>query len=209
MPRSLPSAIQQAILADNCSLAHLLAFSVGETTYRYSEDDRSFLGNLYNRGLRIITPIRTSSQLRTDAVQVSIENISLDMSSLLTSVAAQIQGQEAAIDRLFPHVSQSIPLFRGRISEVEVDEHWARLTLVTDLDPAATSLPLRLYSALCAWTFADAHCGYLAAEGPLDPETAAPYTTCPKDFHSCEARGRPHRFSGFIHLTREVSENNS
>lgn len=209
MPRSILGSIQQAIQDEQCTIAHLFSFTIDETSYGFSEDDRSYLGFAYARGLRILTPIRTSSRLQADSVKVSLENISLTMSTLLSSAASNIQGQEATIFRLFPQVSQSLLLFRGRISEVTVDEQQATFTVVTEFDPAATPLLLRVYSSLCAWTFSDSNCGYNAADGPLDPLTAVPFSTCPKDFMSCEARGRSHRFSGFIHLTREVTEANS
>lgn len=209
MPRSIPNSIQSAIQDDNCRIVHLLSFTVGETNYYFSEDQLSFLGNQYQAGLRLPSRIHYSSRLETDPVQVAIENVSLEMSSALSGLASSIQGQEAALLRLFPQAMESLALFRGRISEVNVNESQAVLTLITEFDPAATNLPLRKYSALCSWSFADSNCGYSEEEGPLDPQTATPFTSCPKDFFSCGARGRQHRFPGFLHLTREVSENNS
>ena len=206
MPRVLPSSIQLAISKSNCQIAHLLTFSVGENTYRYSEDERHYQGNLFQPGLRITGPIRYSEQLQVDPVVVSLQNISLETAALLQAVAATIQGQEATLERLYLQAVDTLLLFRGRIGEIQIDEQEATLTLITEFDPLAARIPTRQYSALCAWNFTDSSCGYAAAEGPLDPNTALPFTSCPKDFLSCEQRGRQHRFSGFPHLTREVSE---
>jgi hypothetical protein len=207
MPRQISAAIEQLIQDEACQIAHLLTFSIGNNTYRYSEDDRVYLSESYTRGLNLLSPVRYSSQLRTDTVQIAIENVSLQMSALLTNVEVSIQGQEATLYRLFPQAMQALLLFRGRISEVSTAEDKAELTLITEFEPASTPLPLREYSALCSWNFADSNCGYVEGEDPLDTQTAAPFTSCPKDFTSCQARGRQHRFSGFLHLTRAVTEN--
>lgn len=206
MPRTLSSAIQLAITQDNCQIAHLLTFTIGDSTYRFSEDQRHFNGNSYQPGLTIKGPIRYSEQLQADPVVVSLENISLEMAALLQSTASSIQGQEATLARLYLQAADTLLLFRGRIGEIQINEQEAILTIITEFDPIATRIPSRQYSALCTWNFMDSHCGYLASEGLLDPQTSLPFSQCPKDFVSCGQRGRQHRFSGFLHLTREVSE---
>jgi hypothetical protein len=206
MPRTLSAALQLAINSPQSHVAHLFSFVVGESTYRFSEDRVGHLGNLYQPGLKLKGPIRYSEALSVDPVNVSLQNITLETASLINTLSPNIQGQEATLSRLYMQAAEELLLFRGRISEVNVDQFEAAFSLITEFDPVATSIPTREYSALCTWDFADARCGYVANEDPLDPETALPFSTCPKDLSSCQERGREHRFSGFIHLTRELSE---
>jgi hypothetical protein len=206
MPRNLSVAIQQAAARDNCHFAHLFTFTVADTTYRYSEGQVGYLGDIYQPGLKLKSAIRYSEQLQVDPVVVSLQNITLDTATLLRALSPGLQGQEATVSRLYLQASEALLLFRGRISLIEIDQYEAVFTLITEFDPVATSIPTRQYSALCNWAFADSGCGYVANEDLLDPQTALPFVSCPKDFFSCEQRGRQHRFSGFIHLTREVSE---
>jgi hypothetical protein len=206
MPRTLPSGIELAVLNNNCQFVHLLTFTVGETTYRFSEDHISHLGNAYEAGLLMKGPIRYSEQLRVDPVVLAIQNVTLEIATILKDVAHEVQGQEASLERLYLPAAETLLLFRGRVGEIGVDERAASLTLITEFDPLASRIPPRQYSALCAWNFMDSNCGYVPNEDPLDPLTAIPFISCPKDFTSCEQRGRTHRFPGFLHLTREVSE---
>jgi len=206
LPRTLSSGIELAINNSNCQFVHLLTFTIGETTYRFSEDHIQHLGNSYEPGLLMKGPIRYSEQLRVDPVALAIENVTLEMAAILKDVAHDIQGQEATLERLYLPAAGTLLLFRGRIGEIAVTEREAMLTLITEFDPLASRIPSRRYSALCTWNFMDSNCGYVPNEDPLDPLTATPFTSCSKDFLSCEQRGRMHRFPGFLHLTREVSE---
>jgi hypothetical protein len=125
---------------------------------------------------------------------------------MLKDQGAGIQGQEATLERLFLQAGETVVLFKGRISEVEVDEQNATLTLKGDLDPTAAQVPARKYSALCVWDFKDGNCGYADGADPNDPGTGLPFVTCSKDLDSCKARGRSQRFPGFLTITRELTE---
>jgi len=137
---------------------------------------------------------------------VQLQNISLATAALLKSEGAALQGQEATLERLYLAAGEALLIFRGRISEIALSDTAATLQLAGELDPTATQIPRRQYSALCAWDFQDSNCGYVPNVDPLDPQTSQPFTFCPKDFFSCQARGRQHRFPGFLHLTRELTE---
>ena len=202
----LSAVLQAAIMKETTKTCHILSFSVGASEYRFSEETIWHLGNMYQPGLRIVSSVRYSEKLQMEPLAVELQNITLETAAMLKAESVALQGQEASLGRLFLDVNESLLIFRGRISEIVVDDMTATLSLTTELDPMAARIPTRHYSALCTWDFQDANCGYLPDEDPLDPQTALPFTFCPKDFISCEQRGRHHRFPGILHLTREVSE---
>jgi len=117
-----------------------------------------------------------------------------------------LQGVEATLQRLFLPANEAVILLRGRVGEVQLNERDATLTLEGDLDPTAAQIPQRKYSALCVWNFKDSRCGYTDGVDPDNPATGQPFTVCPKDLLSCQARGRQQRFPGFLTITRDLTE---
>ena len=206
MPRTLSNAIQTLLAGTTHRVLHLLSFTVGATTYYFAEDQVVFQGNTYKGHLILESPIRYSQRLQLEPVAVRLQNIDLQTASLLHAEQSDLQGVEATLQRLFLPANEAVMLFRGRIGEVQLDEHNATLTLEGDLDPTATAIPKRKYSNLCVWDFKDSNCGYVDGVDPDDPETGQPFAICPKNFASCQARGRPHRFPGFLHITRDLTE---
>jgi len=204
--RTLSSVVQSVMAEGKTShVCHLLTFTVGETTYRFAEDRVVHVSNLYLPHLRLDSPIRYSHRLQLEPVTVRLQNITLETAAALQAEQSDLQGVEATLERLFLKAGETVILYVGQISEIEVEEREARLTLVGDLDPTAVQVPRRKYSSLCVWDFKDANCGYVNGEDPDNPETGQPFLTCPKDFASCQARGRAQRFPGFIHVTRELT----
>ena len=207
MPRTLSSAIQSVIAEGKPSrVVHLLTFTVGATIYRFAEDRVSYLGNLYEPSLVVESPVRYSQKPQLNPVTLTLQNITLETAQMLQNEQPDAQGVEATLERLFLQANEAVILFRGRIGEVAMEERSATLTLQGDLDPTATEVPQRKYSNLCVWDFKDTNCGYVDGVDPDDPATGQPFTTCPKDFSSCQARGREHRFPGFLHITRALTE---
>lgn len=206
MARTLSSAIQTLIAQDTSSVAHLLRFTVGATTYRFAEDQIEFQGNTYLPRLILPAAARYSHKLRMEPVTVELENITLETAAVLKAEKSAMQGMEATLQRLFLKANEAVILFIGQVGRMEIDERRATLTLVGDLDPTASQVPKRKYSSLCVWDFKDANCGYVNGVDPDDPATGQPFTICPKDFASCVARSREERFPGFIHVTRDLTE---
>jgi hypothetical protein len=139
-------------------------------------------------------------------VTLKLQNITLEAARLLKDQGSAIQGQEATLERLFLPAGETVVLFKGRISEIEIDERTATVTLAGDIDPTAAQVPTRRYSALCVWDFKGSNCGYTDGADPNDPATGEPFAGCPKDFGSCVARGRSQRFPGFLTITRELTQ---
>ena len=206
MPRTLSANIQAAIAASPSRVCHLLSFTVFGTNYYFAEDQVVFQGNTYAPHLIFDSPIRLTEQLRLEPVRVRLQNIDLQTAQMLKTEQSDLQGVEATVQRLFLAANEAVILLRGRIGEIQLTERDAALTLEGDLDPTATALPRRKYSNLCVWDFKDANCGYVNGVDPDDPQTGQPFLVCPKDFASCRARGREHRFPGFLHVTRDLTE---
>jgi len=207
MARTLSANIQ-ALIAEGTvqRTAHLLTFTVGATTYRFAEDLITHVGNTYLPHLIVDSGPKYSEQLQLQPVRVRLQNITLETALLLQAEGSGLQGQEATLERLFLAARETVVLFKGRISEIAVDEREAKLTLAGELDPSSAQVPRRKYSALCVWDFKDANCGYTDGQDPDDPATGQPFAVCPKDLLSCEARGRRQRFPGFLTITRELTE---
>ncbi|MBI4459493.1 MAG: DUF2163 domain-containing protein [Acidobacteria bacterium] len=206
MARTLSSAIQALIAENRSHVCHLLSFTVGETTYRFAEDRIEFQGETWLPHLALRSPIRYTQKLAVEPVLAELQNITLETAAMLKAEQSDLQGAEAVLQRLFLKAGEAVILLVGRIGQVEVDERKAVLTLAGDLDPTAAQVPSRKYSSLCVWDFKDAKCGYEDGADPNDPATGQPFASCPKDFLSCQARGRQHRFPGFLHVTRDLTE---
>ena len=204
--RTLSANIQAALADSKHQVCHLLSFTVFGTNYYFAEDQVAFQGNTYAPHLILDSPIRMTQQLQLEPVRVRLQNIDLQTAQMLETEQSDLQGVEATVQRLFLAANEAVILFRGRIGEIQLTERDAVLTLEGDLDPTATELPRRKYSNLCVWDFQDANCGYVDGVDPDDPQTGQPFFVCPKDFASCRARGREHRFPGFLHITRDLTE---
>ena len=186
--------------------AHLLNFAVGAQTFRFAEDLINHLGNLYLPHLSVDAGPRYSEQLQLNPATVRLQNITLETAAMLRDQGDSIQGQEATLERLFLEAGETVVLFKGRISEIQVNEQEAVITLSAELDPTSAQVPARKYSALCVWDFKDANCGYTDGVDPTDPATGQPFAVCSKDLSSCQTRGRGQRFSGFLTVTRDLTE---
>jgi len=206
MSRTLSATIQSLIQQNVTRVCHLLTFTVGATTYRFAEDRITHAGNLYQPHLALVSGPKYSEQLQLQPVTVRLQNITLETAKLLKDEGSDLQGQEATLERLFLAARETVVLFKGRISEIEAGEQEATLTLAGDLDPTAAQIPQRKYSALCVWNFKDSRCGYTDGVDPDNPATGQPFTVCPKDLLSCQARGRQQRFPGFLTITRDLTE---
>jgi len=206
MPRTLSANIQAALAGGKHQVCHLLSFTVFGTSYYFAEDQVTFQGNSYAPHLILDSAIRLTQQLQLEPVRVRLQNIDLQTAEMLETEQSDVQGVEATVQRLFLVVNEAVILFRGRIGEIQLTERAALLTLEGDLDPTASEIPRRKYSNLCVWDFKDSNCGYVNGVDPNDPQTGQPFLVCPKDFSSCRARGREHRFPGFLHITRDLTE---
>ena len=204
--RNVSPAIQPLLSQPTVTVIHLLSFTVGAVAYYFAEDLVVFQGNTYLPHLLDDFAVKYNQTLQSKPVTVKLQNVSLDMAAVLKAQQSNMQGVEVLLLRFFPAVNDSVTLFNGVITQVEIDEQSVMLTLDSDLDPTASQIPKRQYSQLCIWNFKDSNCGYTDGVDPSDPSTGLPFTFCPKDLLSCQARGRQQRFPGFVHITADLTQ---
>lgn len=193
MARTFSSELQNVVATRKPATALLLDLVVDGTVYRIADRTIAFGGEDYVPGLTVEGGIRVHRSLQLDGGAVKVENITRFVSKL--QAQEFVQGAAATLRRLYIEAEEALIIFDGVVDDVSLDGLDAKLALVARLDPTARRIPTRTYSPLCAWTYKGAECGSVSAE-PL----------CPKTFEACVARAAEHRFSGFVHIDRELQE---
>lgn len=206
--RTLSPAVQAAIAAEAVRFEDLLRITLPAETLRYGSGaatrtiagDGNYLPYLAER-----FRVTQSKTLRTDSVEVRVVNVDGTVRAKL--LEARPENRECALYRYFVDAGEAVELFRGRLRELEAGEREIRFRVVAPLDPGSADLAPRIYAHDCQWVFkSQATCGYTDGVDPNDPGTGLPFTSCPKTLAACQARGRQHRFGGFVYITRELQE---
>lgn len=197
MPRTL-SATLAAVKDTNKAHTHLLLDIVagGQPLY-FADTTLRFDANDYLPRLSFEDSIQQHRSLQLDRATVVVENGSLFWTELMKTVT--LEGATATISRLYSEADEAVAIFTGSIASCRIEQRRAELAIVSGLDPTARRIPERVYSPHCTWKFKSAECGYVGTE----------FTVCNKSFADCTARAQTHRFNGFIHLTRELTEQTS
>ncbi len=206
MARTLSTLVATLKNTNRARAAHLLKIVAGATTFRFTDlpESYSFGGFTWLPYLLWDGQARYTRGLEMDGGLVRLSNIDRTLAQDLRDT--DFEGAIALLQVLFLDAEEAVTLFDGRIFASELTESAAEFRLGSELDPTAFSFPKRDYSALCAWRFKGAECGYVDGVDPNDPGTGLPFVICPKDTTACAARGRTHRFGGFVHVTRDVTE---
>jgi hypothetical protein len=193
MARTLSSELQAVVATRKPAAALLLDLTVDGTPYYIADRTIAFGGEAYVPGLTVEGGLRYHRSLQLDGGAVKVENITRFMSVL--QAQEFVQGSPAVLRRLYIEAEEALVIFDGVVADVSLDSVDATLRLVQRLDPTARRIPARTYGPLCAWRYKGAECGSVSAE-PL----------CPKTFDACVVRDVAHRFSGFVHIDRELQE---
>ena len=193
MPRSLSAAITAAVATKAPATAHLLDLTVDGTPHYIADRSIVFGGNSYAPGLTVDSGIRLHRSLQLDGGTVKIQNVTRFFSVLQANEF--IPGSPAVLRRLYLQAQEALVIFDGVCDTPAIDELNATLKLVSRLDPTARRIPTRTYGPLCAWRYKSPECGSVSGEA-----------LCPKTFDACVVREATHRFSGFVHIDRELQE---
>ena len=207
MARTLSSLVTTLKDSNEARTAHLLKIVTADnTTFRFTDlpESYSFQGAVWLSYLLWDSAVRYARGLEADGGNVRLSNIDRTLAQNLRDT--DFEGGTATLQKFFLDAEEAVTIFEGRILAAEITEEAAEFRLSGELDPTALQFPKRNYSALCPWRFKGPECGYQDGVDPNDPGTGQPFQTCPKDFAACTARGRTHRFGGFVHVTREVTE---
>ena len=194
MPRTLSSTLA-AVKGTNTAHTHLLLDVVaGAQPFYFADMTMRFAGNDYLPRLTFEDSLTQHRSLQLDRAVVVVENASLYFTELMKTVT--LDGATAKLQRLYSEADEVVVIFDGRVASCRIERRHAELVLISGLDPTARRIPERVYSQQCTWKFKSAECGYTGTE----------FTVCNKTFADCTARAQTHRFNGFIHLTRELTE---
>ena len=207
MARTLSSLVTTLKDTNEARTAHLWKIVTADsTTFRFTDlpESYTFGGATWLPYLLWDSAVRYSRGLEVDGGVVRLSNIDLILAQNLRDT--DFEGATATLEKFFLDAEEAVTIFQGRVLRAEVTDQAAEFRLGGDLDPTGRQFPKRNYSALCPWRFKGAECGYQDGVDPNDPGTGQPYEVCPKDFDACTDRGRTHRFGGFVHVTREVTE---
>lgn len=207
MARSLSTLVTTLKNTNQGRTAHLLKIVAGATTFRFTDlpESYSFESATWLPYLLWDAAVRYTRGLEMDGGVVRLSNIDRTLAQNLRDT--DFEGATAQLRKFFLEANEAVVIFEGRIFQSEVTENAAEFRLGSEFDPTAMQFPKRDYAALCPWLFPGVDGGFKGDEcGYISPPDPGPFTTCPKDFSACTARGRTHRFGGFVHITREVSE---
>ena len=194
MARSLSAALT-AVKNTNQAHTHLLLdLLAGAQLLYFADMTLTFGGNAYLPRLTFEDSLTQHRSLQLDRATVVVENGSLYFTELMKTVT--LDGATATLRRLYSEADEAVTIFGGSIASVRIERRRAELVMTSGLDPSARRIPERVYSQLCTWKFKSTECGYTGSE----------FTVCNKSFADCTARAQTHRFNGFIHLTRDLSE---
>jgi len=163
MAKSLPTAIQQEIAKDENQPIHLVTINLDEVTLRYTDYDTdvTFGGNLYTAKGMSFDPASYSLSLEVDEVELHLDNVQRDMSSLLETY--EFQGRWCTIQKTFANLLDNsenvITLFSGRMYHPRVNEQEFVITVRSLLSTLNKEIPTRLYQKFCQWEFGGTECG--------------------------------------------------
>lgn len=214
MPRNLVSgaAYPTNFRGQVIRLAEITTRKVSDNTivtHYFATEETIYAGNLYKPWLVMDEPVHRFRSLQVPQSGIKLQNADGTLETLLA--VQKWEGATVKILDFFPDVSDigegrpdAVELIRGVLGERQADEALASWPVVPAWDPATVEAPRRPFSRACTWRFKGNECGYVDGVDPNDPGTGLPFVTCPKDVTACTARGRAHRFPGFIHISREL-----
>ena len=176
-------------------------------THYFSTEPVTYDGNTYQDWLVMDAPLRRFRSLRVDSASLKLQNADGQLEALV--FAQEFEGAEVRVLELLDDLTptkDALELVRGVLADRAANQQFIEWSIVPAWDPVTVAAPGRVFSRTCTFRFKAPECGYRDGVSPHDPATGQPYLACPKDFAACQARGRRHRFPGFIHITRKLEQ---
>jgi len=195
MAKSISQVVLDALAANELTTCHLLQFTGGETTYRFTDLDVPIYYNPDSTSSNIFTPrgfvfdsINYSIGQIVDDASLSIDNLDQLMTAIF--VGGDVEGGEATtwlcIIDSDNNVIDTVQLFHGLLGGFEIDETEVRLTILPVFSKWNQSAHAYC-SASCRWkVFKGVECQYAGA-----------YETCNRSYNHCKARENTANFGGF------------
>lgn len=116
--------------------------------------------------------VNTKTDTEVDTTQVTIDNVSRDMSSYIAHT--EFVGRKIVIWKVF-HEDLSdpenyVPIFEGYMDEPNISQYTMSVTVVSSLDTLNKKTPGRKFQVKCPWQFGSDECGRAipTAKGTVD-----------------------------------------
>jgi len=136
-------------------------------------------------------PIHRIRSQQVDGASITLQNADGQMEAWL--LAEKWEGAAVRLLDFFPPLYDACHLIRGALSNRQADDIYVSFDIVPDWDAGNIETPPRNYSRTCTWRFKKPPCGYVGD-----------VTSCDKDYASCTAHGRTHRFNGFVQVNASL-----
>ena len=184
----------------------VVQISTDVQTHYLGEREVFWNGNSYKPWLVVDQAIQRFRSLQVDAATVKLQNADGQLEALI--FAEKFEGASVRVLDILTALNpvDAMELIRGVMTDRSSNQQSSEWQIVPIWDPGTVESPRRVYSRTCTFRFKGAECGYVDGVDPDDPGTGLPFVVCPKDFAACQARGRAHRYPGFIHITRELQQ---
>lgn len=126
---------------------------------------------IYDQAALTRTEIKTGVDTSIDQCQVSIDNVSRDMSAHIA--ATEFRGRRLVIWKVFldqlDQPDNFVVIFDGNMDAPNITQHSVTVVVTSRLNTLDRVLPGRLYDPKCQWTFADPDtCGAYNGTPPTD-----------------------------------------
>ena len=189
--KSFDADLVAEILKEVASTFCLLEFRFTET-YRYTDRDIP----LYYGGEKY-EPIGFSLGNFVSAANMSIDKMTIDIDNVLLEFSALLLGEDVRnkiVIQSFGCLDANNKIiavaefFRGILSDWEITEDKARITIVNEFILWRKET-LRICQSSCPWGFKETECGYVGAE-----------TWCDQSYERCLALSNTDNFGGFRFL---------
>jgi hypothetical protein len=192
-------------------LIKLAIITTDAAAHYFAAEETDYAGNHYLPWLVIEQPIHRYRSLQADSATISLQNADGELEILMA--AERFEGAGIVLLDLFTEltgIGGGLPdacellhgILNGGINNSGMaNGAVASWNIVPAYDPTTIGAPPRIYATDCSNRFRKPMCGYTAGVDPNDPGTGLPYVICTKDFAACTARGRTHRYTGFVHVT--------
>jgi len=173
---------------------------LGFTTPAYYTDcdiPLTYATNQYSPRAMQVSPLRQSSGLGPDRVDIDLDNVDLTLSAVILNEDIVFKTASLYIGCVDDNYQLITPaaLFTGFVENWNLSEDRARLRLADEF-LLWNRRTLRKYQATCPWIFKGAECGYTGAE-----------TWCDQQYGRCTQLANTDNFGGFRWLPA-ISEKN-
>jgi phage-related protein len=194
MPLTYPIAVKNRLKIGGIPIWLLDVLTYDNTAYYFSEIAGSYAAVIgggtqqYSAWITSAGPIKIARDTRTDAADVSIQNLSgntIERDMWKAIANHEFEGALAILRMWLPLEDYALREFHSSMTETDSDPMQVSFRLTQLQDPNAYVAPVRVDSEQCPWRYKSALCG-----------STSGLATCPKTRAACVTRVAIERFGG-------------